>query len=112
MTKKHLDAMIKKGEVISESKTSGSTVNIVYKKISREYKVYKLGNGLTQTGKANYLGLIVFAIAVGKIAGSLGSEGKVFIEFVTTFNKIVTRLVITVMWYVCTLILLLFHQSA
>ena len=63
-----------------------------------EYKTYKVGDGLTQKGKANFLGVIVFAIAVGKIAGSMGSEAAVFVKFITVFNNIITRLVIFVMW--------------
>ena len=63
--------------------------------------MYKIGKGLEQTGSANFLGLIVFAIAVGKIAGSMGKEAEVFLKFITTFNAIVTKLIVLVMWYVC-----------
>ena len=57
-----------------------------------------LGDGLTQNPGTNFLGLIVFAIAVGKIAGSMGKEAEVFLKFVTIFNNIVTRLIVLVMW--------------
>lgn len=99
MSTEHIDSMVKKGELVRETNAQGSTLQIIYKKVINEYRVYKIGKGLIQTSTANFLGLIVFAIAVGKIAGSLGSEADVFIQFIAVFNKIVTRLVVIVMWY-------------
>jgi len=65
----------------------------------RNEREYKIGNGLKHPAKANFLGLIVFAVAVGKIAGSMGDRAKPFVDFITAFNEIVTQLVIYVMWY-------------
>lgn len=80
-----------------------------YYRKEKEYRTYKVGKGLETTGKANFLGLIVFAIAVGKIAAGLGSEATAFLNFVEAFNKIVTRLIVIVMWYspvgICSLIM-------
>jgi len=88
---------------IYEEPGSANTVPIQerkYYKIEKKYEKYKIGKGLEQTSSANFLGLIVFAIAVGKIAGSMGKEAEVFLKFITTFNAIVTRLIILIMWYV------------
>ncbi|XP_066918336.1 excitatory amino acid transporter-like [Clytia hemisphaerica] len=59
---------------------------------------YTIGEGLKHPGKANFLGLIIFAIVVGKIAGGMGNRAKPFVEFVTVFNEIITQIVIYVMW--------------
>ncbi|XP_057313469.1 excitatory amino acid transporter-like [Hydractinia symbiolongicarpus] len=72
---------------------------VSYTKTVERYDTYKIGTGLTTKGKANFLGVIVFAIAVGIIAGQLGSEAEVFVKFLTTFNNIITKLIILVMWY-------------
>ena len=47
--------------------------------------------------KPNFLGIIVFSIAVGLILGKMGSNAMV--EFTTTLNEVVMKLVILVMWY-------------
>ena len=96
LTEEKINEMLKKNEIEVQI-NPGSSVK-VYKKSIKEYKILKIGKGLVTTGKANFLGLIVFSIVVGKIAGSLGSEAVVFIQFISVFNKIVTRLVILVMW--------------
>ena len=62
------------------------------------FRTYKIGKGLTTKGSANFLGVIVFSLAVGKVAGSMGNNAATFVRFVTEFNEIVTKLVIIVMW--------------
>ncbi|XP_057313739.1 excitatory amino acid transporter-like [Hydractinia symbiolongicarpus] len=63
------------------------------------YDTYKVGSGLTTKGKANFLGVIVFAVAVGIVAGKMQGKAKVFVEFLSIFNDIITQLIILVMWY-------------
>ena len=75
--------------------TSGKIVN--YTTI-RDLNIYKIGDGLKHPGKANFLGLIIFAIFVGKIAGGMGKRAKPFVDFVTVFNEIITKMVIYIMW--------------
>ena len=88
-------------KTIFEEGTPDNTVPLIqrvfYRK-EKEYRTYKIGKNLETTGKANYLGLIVFAIAVGKIAAGLGSEAESFLNFIESFNKIITRLIVIVMW--------------
>ena len=62
------------------------------------HRTYKIGTGLTTKGSANFLGVIVFSIAVGKVAGGMGSNAATFVRFVTEFSEIVTKLVTVVMW--------------
>ena len=63
-----------------------------------QYRHYKIGRGLSHPSKANYLGLIIFALAVGKIAGAMGERAKPFVDFIIVFNEIITKLVIYIMW--------------
>ncbi|XP_066920841.1 excitatory amino acid transporter-like [Clytia hemisphaerica] len=93
--------MVNKKEIFESPGSSPSTPlnkRSFYKKV-KNYSKPKIGDGLEQTGNANFLGLIVFAMAVGKIAGSMGKEAEMFLAFITTFNAIVTRLIVLVMWY-------------
>jgi len=76
-----------------------STGEIVNYTTIENYREYKIGAGTIHPDKANFLGLIVFALAVGKIAGSMGEKSKTFVEFISTFNDIVTQLIVYVMWY-------------
>ena len=73
-----------------------------------EHREYKIGGKTIHPQKANFLGLIVFALAVGKIAGGMGDKSKTFVEFISTFNDIITQLIVYVMWYspigICSLI--------
>ncbi len=64
----------------------------------KTYRTYKQPKGTKTTYKANFLGLIVFSISVGIVVGGLGSEASAFIDFITTLNEVVMKLVILVMW--------------
>ena len=64
----------------------------------REYRTYKIAGNTVTTFKPNFLGIIVFSISVGIILGKMGEKAKTFIEFTTTLNEIVMKLVILVMW--------------
>ncbi|CAI4226393.1 unnamed protein product [Auanema sp. JU1783] len=59
-----------------------------YKKVSVVY-----------TDGMNVLGIIVFCIAVGISLSQLGNEGHVMIQFFVIMDKVIMRLVMTVMWY-------------
>jgi len=73
--------------------------NITYYTTVKTSNEYKIGAGLYHPQKANFLGLIVFAVCVGKIAGAMGDKAKPFVDFITVFNDIITQLVLYVMWY-------------
>ena len=77
------------------NKSSGQIVN--YTTI-RETRSYKIGKGLKQSSNSNFLGLIIFAIIVGKIAGGMGDRAKPFVDFVSVFNDIITQMVVYIMW--------------
>ena len=74
---------------------SNGTHNISYYQM---YKSVKKTGPLIYTSGSNILGLIVFSLAVGLVAGKQGSKAQVFIDFVTVLNDIVMKLVGYVMW--------------
>ena len=74
---------------------SNGTHNISYYQM---YKSVKKTGPLIYTSGSNILGLIVFSLAVGLVAGKQGSKAQVFIDFVTILNDIVMKLVGYVMW--------------
>lgn len=47
----------------------------------------------------NVLGLIVFCIAFGIIAGQMGPDAELMVRFFTTLNEIIMKIVVLVMWY-------------
>lgn len=77
------------------NESSGQIINYT---TLRKTRSYKIGTGLKHPGKANFLGLIIFAIIVGKIAGGMGDRAKPFVEFVSVFNDIITQMVVYIMW--------------
>ncbi len=80
-----------------KNETTGETWNYTTVK---KYRTYKKPGSTKSTFKANFLGLIVFSIAIGIVVGGLGSEAATFIQFITTLNEVVMKLVILVMWLV------------
>ena len=66
----------------------------------REYRTYKMAGSTVTTFKPNFLGIIVFSISLGIILGKMGEKAKTFVEFTSTLNEVVMKLVILVMWYV------------
>lgn len=46
----------------------------------------------------NVMGLIVFCLAFGLLAGQLGPEGKVMIDFFSVLNEIIMKMVEIIMW--------------
>lgn len=107
-TQNELDDLVKDKKVFIE--TIGSSVSYFYNK----YDVYKIGDGLETKGSANFLGVIVFAIAVGIVAGRMREKAAVFVQFLSVFNEIITKLIIVVMWYapvgICSLIMAKFAE--
>ena len=87
-----LDTLIKNEEIFTKDE---GTRKIYYRK---ECEVYKIGDGLETKSKANFLGVIVFAIAVGIVAGRMREKAAVFVQFLSIFNDIITKLIIVVMW--------------
>ncbi|CAJ0960392.1 unnamed protein product, partial [Mesorhabditis belari] len=47
----------------------------------------------------NVLGVIVFCIAVGTVLSQLGEEANVMIQFFVILDKVIMKLVMTIMWY-------------
>lgn len=85
-----LDVLIKNKEIFTDQNKE-----IYYRK---ECEVYKIGNGLETKSKANFLGVIVFAIAVGIVAARMREKAAVFVQFLSIFNDIITKLIIVAMW--------------
>ena len=75
-----------------------STCNKTKMNITVCSEVYKIGNGLESKSKANFLGVIVFAVAVGIVAGRMKERAAVFVQFLSIFNDIITKLIIVAMW--------------
>ena len=95
LTKKELSELILKKEiyeVILDNK------NITYIKNETVYRKYKIGRGFVSKGPANFLGLIVFSVAIGAVSSKMGKKVKPFVEFIAALNNIVTELVMLVMW--------------
>ena len=74
---------------------SNGTHNISY---YQAYKSVKKTGSLIYSSGSNILGLVVFSLAVGLVAGKMGQKADVFIKFVTILNDIVMILVGYVMW--------------
>lgn len=87
-----LDTLIKNKDIFTKETENGK---IYYRK---ECEAYKIGDGLETKSKANFLGVIVFAIAVGIVAGRMRKKAAVFVQFLSIFNDIITKLIIVAMW--------------
>lgn len=82
-----------KTEIWNQSTGYNQTYYISYQKVEVAGPVvYKSGQ--------NLIGLVVFSIAVGLVTAALGEEGKPLLRVVNTLNKVISKLVQYVMWYV------------
>ena len=79
---------------VYDNKTKTNKTYVLVEK----YRSYKIASGTKETTKANYLGLIVFSIAVGIVLGKMGEKAKTFIDFIDILNQVVMTLVHLVMW--------------
>ena len=96
MTTNETEAILKKYKI--HQTIDPNTGDVINYTTIYDTNTYTIGKGLKHPGKANFLGLIIFAIVVGKIAGGMGGRAKPFVEFVTVFNEIITQIVIYIMW--------------
>ena len=87
-----LDTLIKNKEIFIDEQKNRKTY------YRQECEAYKIGDGLETKNKANFLGVIVFAIAVGIVAGRMREKAAVFVQFLSIFNDIITKLIIVAMW--------------
>ena len=62
------------------------------------YKTIKMSGETSYGSGANILGLVVFSIAVGLVAGRMGTKAKAFVDFINVLNDVVMVLVVVVMW--------------
>lgn len=60
---------------------------------------YVLKRTLQFKDGTNVLGLIVFCIAFGIIAGQMGPDAELMVQFFTSLNEIIMKIVVLVMWY-------------
>ena len=82
-----------KTEVINETSGWNRTYYMTVRKVEVAGHVeYKSGQ--------NLIGLVVFSIAVGLVTASLGEDGKPLLRVVDAMNKVISKLVQYVMWYV------------
>ena len=90
----HSDPMLKGKTLFVRS---NGTHNLTYYQV---YKNAKKTGSVTYSSGSNILGLVLFSLAVGLVAGKMGKKAQVFIDFVSILNDIVMTLVGYVMWYV------------
>ena len=82
-----------KTEVVNQTTNYNRTYYINYRQVKVSGPVvYKSGQ--------NFVGLVVFSIAVGLVTAMLGEDGKPLLQFVSAMNKVVSKLVQYVIWYV------------
>ena len=62
------------------------------------YKTIKKSGSVTYSSGTNVLGLVLFSLAIGMVAGKMGRKAQVFVDFVSILNDIVMVLVGIVMW--------------
>ena len=62
------------------------------------YTTIKRSGSVKYSSGTNVLGLIMFSLALGVVAGNMGSKARVFIKFISILNDIVMILVGVVMW--------------
>ena len=87
-----------KTEVLNQTTGYNRTYYISYRQVEVAGPVvYKSGQ--------NLIGLVVFSIAVGLVTATLGEDGKPLLRVVDTLNKVISKLVQYVMWYVSILLL-------
>lgn len=60
---------------------------------------YVLKRTLQFKDGTNVLGLIVFCIAFGIIAGQMGPDAEMMVQFFGSLNEIIMKIVVLVMWY-------------
>ncbi|XP_075531837.1 excitatory amino acid transporter-like [Dermacentor variabilis] len=60
---------------------------------------YVLKRTLQFKDGTNVLGLIVFCIAFGIIAGQMGPDAELMVQFFSSLNEIIMKIVYLVMWY-------------
>lgn len=60
---------------------------------------YVLKRTLQFKDGTNVLGLIVFCIAFGIIAGQMGPDAELMVQFFGSLNEIIMKIVVLVMWY-------------
>ena len=83
-----------KTEVVNQTTNFSRTYYINYQQVEVAGSVvYKSGQ--------NIIGLVVFSIAVGLVTALLGEDGKPLLKVVDAMNKVVSKLIQYVMWYVC-----------
>ena len=54
--------------------------------------------GVVMKDGTNVMGLIVFCLAFGLLAGQLGPEGKIMVDFFSALNDIIMKMVEIIMW--------------
>ncbi|XP_012555419.1 excitatory amino acid transporter isoform X1 [Hydra vulgaris] len=96
LTNDEINELIQRREIYLVSSGNKSET---YMKNETIYRNYKIGKGLGAKGPTNFLGLIIFSIAVGTVACKLGEKAKPFVDIIVAFNDIVTELLKVVMWY-------------
>ena len=81
-------------ELVNQTTNFSRTYYINYQQVEVAGSVvYKSGQ--------NLIGLVFFSIAVGLVTAMLGEDGKPLLKVVDVMNKVVSKLIQYVMWYVC-----------
>ena len=80
-----------KTEVVNQTTNYNRTYYINYRQI-------QVAGPVVYTSGQNFVGLVVFSIAVGLVTATLGEDGKPLLKFVDAMSKVVSRLIKYVMW--------------
>lgn len=88
----------------SDPNLSGKVINVLGNLTNNQsyyntFKTIKKSGSVAYSSGTNILGLVLFSLCVGLVAGKLGPKAKTFVDFVSILNDIIMVLVGYVMWY-------------
>ena len=87
----------------SDPNLSGKVINVLGNLTNNQsyyntFKTIKKSGSVAYSSGTNILGLVLFSLCVGLVAGKLGPKAKTFVDFVSILNDIIMVLVGYVMW--------------
>ncbi|XP_043220837.1 excitatory amino acid transporter-like [Amphibalanus amphitrite] len=80
-------------------KTEAKLVNKTIGEGADQRQVTKVQRDLVVSEGTNVMGLIIFCVGFGLIAGQMGPQGKLMVDFFLILNEITMKMVCIIMWY-------------
>ncbi|XP_037071221.1 excitatory amino acid transporter 2-like [Pollicipes pollicipes] len=80
-------------------KTQTTKFNKTYGEGDEARVVPAIKRDLVDSPGTNVMGLIIFCVAFGLIAGQMGPQGKLMVDFFLILNEITMKMVCIIMWY-------------